>query len=146
MTRRAVAASLMWTSADDSCGRDLMASLLSWCGKSEGLCGNVGARGRISGDKGSLVRSHGVMELRVGLRSVRSIFGGSRDQETVFFDFGVSGIKIGVTAGEIDKEKYFSGEGAAEDFSGELGAVSNISSPVALASPTWEIRGSEVIF
>jgi hypothetical protein len=56
---------------------------------------------------------------------MRSIFRGSGDQETCFFDLGVSGIKTGVMVGDSGREKYFSGEDAEEKgLFGELGAVS----------------------
>jgi hypothetical protein len=82
------------------------------------------------------MHSCGLLALRVGVRSARSIFGGSGDQETFFFDLGVSSIKIDVMIGDAGKEKFLPGEETRErGFSGELGAVSNTSSLLASDSP-----------
>ena len=67
------------------------------------LCGVTGALGRNGRDVASMIRSCGVLVVRVGLRIVRSIFGGSGDQETFFFDLGVSGIKLCVVTGDAGK-------------------------------------------
>ena len=113
----------------------------------EGLCGFVGVRGRNGRSRTSLVRSCGVLVLCFGVRSMRSTFGGSGDQETFIFDLGVSGTKVGVVIGDAGNERYLSGEDAGErDFCGELGAVSKTSSSLASESPIGTTRDSEAIF
>lgn len=110
------------------------------------LCGVTGALGRNGRDISSLKCRCGGLVLRIIVRTVRSIFGGSGDQETFFFDLGVSGTKLGVMIGDTGKEKCFCGEEAAEgDFSGELGAVLKSSSPLLSESPIGRATDSEAI-
>jgi hypothetical protein len=104
--------------------------------KGEALSGAAGVRGRSGREVASVMCSCGVLVLCLGVRSLRFIFGGNGDQVTFFLCLGVSGVKVGVMIGDAGKEMCSSGEDAGyKGFCGELGAVSNTSSPLESESP-----------
>ena len=113
--------------------------------KVDGLSGAVGVCGRSGREIAATACSWGVLVLCLGLRLLRSIFGGSGDQVT-FLCLGVSGVKIGVMIGDAGKEKCSSGADAGyKDFCGELGAVSKTSSPLASESSLGRSSDSEAM-
>jgi hypothetical protein len=110
--------------------------------KGEGLSGAGGVRGR---EIAAVMCGCGVLVLCLGVRSLRSIFGGSGDQVT-FLCLEVSGVKIRVMMGDAGKDKCSSGEDAGyKGCWGELGAVSKTSSPLASESPLGRTGDSEAM-